>query len=83
MTGSKKPAVGAVPRRAAYSVREACQLLGGIGIPTLYEEINAGRLRTFKIQSRRLISEKAILDYIEAAEREASGRALGETTATE
>ena len=38
---------------------------------TLYEEINSGRLKTFKIRRRRFATDKAIDDYIAMCEAEA------------
>jgi len=44
--------------------------------PTCYAEINSGRLRTFKVGSRRLITEEADNAWVEAREREAMGVVL-------
>lgn len=60
-----------VPRKA-LTIKEARQALGGIGNATIYEEIDAGRLRTFCIGRRRLVSLAAIDDYIAQQERETS-----------
>ena len=39
---------------------------------TIYNEINAGRLETFKVGKRRYVSEKALRKYIKDREAEAS-----------
>lgn len=39
---------------------------------TTYNEINAGRLETFKVGRRRYVSQEALLKYIKAREAEAS-----------
>lgn len=54
----------------AYSVEDARQELGGISRGKLYSEINAGRLRTFRLGRRRVISAQAIADYIAMCEDE-------------
>lgn len=57
--------------RAAYTVQEARQMLGGISQATFYGLVNRGELRTFRIGRRRLVSADAIADYIKGAERKA------------
>jgi len=52
-----------------YSIDEACKALK-VSKPTLYEEINAGRLRSYLVGRRRLISAKAAREWIAARERE-------------
>ena len=37
---------------------------------TVYNEINAGRLRSYKVGRRRFISEEALVEYIRAREAE-------------
>ena len=44
----------------------------GICRQTLYNEIKAGRILTFKIGNRRLISEEALQNYIARLEAEQS-----------
>jgi excisionase family DNA binding protein len=48
------------------SIDEAAETLG-IGRTALYQELSAGRLRSFKVGRRRLISTSAINAYIGAA----------------
>lgn len=38
----------------------------GLSRSKLYTEMSAGRLRSVKVGSRRLIPESALLDYVEA-----------------
>lgn len=56
--------------RHAYSVKEVEDALG-ITHPTIYKEIEQGRLITFKVGRRRLISAKALQRWIEDREQEA------------
>ena len=57
--------------RHAYAIEEVRQQLGGVSRQTVYNEIAAGRLRTFTIGRRRLVSEQALADYIRLRELEA------------
>jgi excisionase family DNA binding protein len=52
------------------SVPEACKRLG-VSRNTLYELINARKLVSVKIGSRRLISPRAVAEYIRKLEEEA------------
>lgn len=58
-----------LPIKLAYDVQEFCELLG-IARQTFYDELTAGRIKTFCIGKRRKISRQAALDYIAARERE-------------
>jgi excisionase family DNA binding protein len=40
---------------------------------TVYAELRAGRLRSFKVGRRRLISRRALDDWVRAREQEAEG----------
>lgn len=40
----------------------------GLGRSKVYEELSSGRLRSVKVGRRRLISEAALVDYIEHLE---------------
>jgi excisionase family DNA binding protein len=55
----------------ALSIPEALDALG-ISRQTLYDEINAHRLRTYRVGRRRFVSRAALLDWIQ--EREQEGR---------
>ncbi len=56
------------PTRAAVSVAEAREMLGGIANATIYRLIGSGELRTFRVGRRRLVGVEAIQDYISHAE---------------
>jgi excisionase family DNA binding protein len=51
-------------RRLIYPIAEACELLGGIGRTTLYEEAKNGRIRFTKIGSRSFVSHDEIEAYL-------------------
>lgn len=57
--------------RRNYSMAEACDWLG-ITRRTLYKEVNSGRLKTFKIGTRRLVSERALEQFVKDREEEAA-----------
>ena len=59
-----------LPDRAAYTIQEARQLLGGIAPATIYGLIRRGKLRTFRVGRRRFVGADAIDEYIRTAERE-------------
>jgi hypothetical protein len=58
------------PDRMAYPIPEVCQKLGGIANQTCYNEINSGRLESFRVGKRRFVSQAAIDRYINAREAE-------------
>jgi excisionase family DNA binding protein len=51
-------------RRLLYPIAEACELLGGIGRTTLYEEAKSGRIHFTKIGSRSFVSHDEIQSYL-------------------
>ncbi len=53
----------------AHTLEEAAEALG-VSRRTVYIEIGAGRLQSFTIGRRRLISDEALRRYVEARERE-------------
>jgi excisionase family DNA binding protein len=55
--------------KLAFSITEACAL-AGVKKDTLYSEINAGRLRTAKINRRRVIRREALDEWLAAREFE-------------
>lgn len=57
------------PRRL-LSIKEAVEQTG-LSHVTLYNEINAGRLKSLKVGRRRLIRPAALAEWIEQREREA------------
>ena len=56
----------------AYGV-EAFGKAHGLGRTTVYEEIKEGRLRTFKVGKRRLISVEAAAKWRREREEETAG----------
>lgn len=59
--------------RFALSVDEAANAVG-ISRPTLYEQIKTGRLRTFKVNNRRLVSPDALREWVKAQEDEEAAK---------
>jgi excisionase family DNA binding protein len=59
----------ATAHRSAYSIPDVMEALN-ISRQTVYDEINAGRLRSFKIASRRLVSAHALSEYVHDREAE-------------
>jgi excisionase family DNA binding protein len=51
----------------------------GCSVPTLYDLIEAGKLRSYHIGRAHRVSEQAIADCIALLERENQERAVGET----
>lgn len=60
----------ATTTNGASSVRSFCERYG-ISAPTFYNEVRLGRLRTFKVGRRRLVSAQAEHDWIAQREAEA------------
>lgn len=63
-TADRSAATGSVPRREAYPVREAAELLG-IHERTVWKLVKAGDLESFMVGRRRLVSAVAIHQFIE------------------
>lgn len=53
----------------AYNVNDLGVVLN-LSKQSIYNEINAGRLRSFKAHGRRLVSRVAVEEYIRAREAE-------------
>jgi excisionase family DNA binding protein len=53
------------------SITDAAKALN-ISRPTIYKEIQKGRLQTFTIGRRRLVTPDALRDYIKAREKVAA-----------
>jgi excisionase family DNA binding protein len=49
--------------RLAYTFAEVCEALG-LGKSWLYETVNRGELRSFKIGRRRMVSAAALQEFI-------------------
>lgn len=60
--------------RHTYTIPEAIEALR-TSRNTLYQEIAAGRLRTYAVGRRRYISAEAIREYIAAREAESQRKA--------
>ena len=58
------------PQPAAYGMAEFARL-HGISRGMAYKELEAGRLRTFRIGRRRLVSRQAAEEWLEAPLAEA------------
>ena len=63
-TGTQQPVF-------ALDMKQTCKALGNVTPPTVYKEIAAGRLKTFKIRNRRFATPEACREYIAAREKEA------------
>lgn len=55
--------------KLAFSVEEAMTALD-LSRQKFYDEINAGRIRTYRVGKRRLVCRQALLDYIREREEE-------------
>jgi hypothetical protein len=44
-----------------------------LGLTKFREEADAGRIRTFRVGRRRMVSDRALRDYVELLEAEARG----------
>lgn len=53
----------------ALPIAKAMQATG-LGRNSIYDEINSGRLRSFRVGRRRLVSEEAIREWIRDREAE-------------
>jgi len=58
-----------------YTIPEAIERLR-VSRNTLYDEIAAGRLRTYRIGRRRYVSAEALQDYIRGREAESQDNTL-------
>ncbi len=57
--------------RLSYTTEEACAVTG-LNRNALYRAMAAGQLNTFKVGKRRMVSARALREYIEAREKEAA-----------
>lgn len=55
--------------RIAYNIEQAMEALD-LSRQSIYDEINEGRLRTFRVGRRRLVSAEALTDYVRDREAE-------------
>ena len=61
-----------VPDKPCYTVKEARELLGGITQTTFYKWKKMGKIKTFNIGRRRLVSAAALQKFIHEREQEAT-----------
>ncbi len=54
-----------------FTVAEACEKLK-ISRPTFYKELHSGLLQTFKIGSRRFVTDRALANYLDKLEKHAA-----------
>ena len=56
----------------AHTMAEVAKRLFGVknGRQAVYDAINSGELRSYKVKTRRYVSEEACLDFIRAREAE-------------
>ncbi|MBS4800441.1 helix-turn-helix domain-containing protein [Stenotrophomonas maltophilia] len=71
MTHQTKQSQG---ERLSYTVDEACAVTG-LNRNAIYRAITLGQISTFKVGRRRMVSTRALREFIEAREKEASGGA--------
>lgn len=57
-------------QRLSYNVEEALAATG-LNRNALYRAISAGQLQTFKVGKRRMVSVRALQEFIERKEKEA------------
>lgn len=50
----------------ATSPREAARLLG-VSVPTMYELLMSGRVRSIKVGNRRLVSVASLREFVDGA----------------
>lgn len=55
--------------KLGYSVPEFARMIG-VCVDTVYKEINAHKLKSFKIGKRRIISPEAAKEYVKQREAE-------------
>ena len=60
--------------RLAYTIDETCETTG-FGRTRVYAEIAAGRLTTFKVGRRRMVTSRALSEWIDELERTGSAKA--------
>lgn len=60
--------------RLSYTTDEACAVTG-LNRNALYRAMNAGLLSTFKVGKRRMVSARALREFIDAREKEATSGA--------
>lgn len=69
MTTEKTPAY--VPGEVALTVKDVMQRTK-LCRQSVYNEINSGRLKTFRVGNRRLVSPAALSEWVKSLERAAA-----------
>lgn len=59
------------PEKLAFNVNEACHAIG-VGRTKIYELINSGRLRSFRLDGRTLIRADVLREFIEVTSERAA-----------
>ncbi|MBN4940594.1 helix-turn-helix domain-containing protein [Stenotrophomonas pavanii] len=62
------------PERLSYTVDEACAVTG-LNRNAIYRAIALSQVSTFKVGRRRMVSARALREFIEAREKESSSGA--------
>lgn len=60
--------------RLSYNVEEACAVTG-LNRNALYRAIGASAIKTFKVGKRRMVSARALREFIDSLEKESSSEA--------
>lgn len=60
--------------RLSYNVEEACAVTG-LNRNALYRAIGGNQITTFKVGKRRMVSARALREFIEAREKESTSGA--------
>jgi len=61
----------AAPERLSYTTDEACAATG-LNRNAFYTAIAKNQIRTFKVGRRRMVSDRALREFIETKEKEAT-----------
>jgi len=61
------------PSKLSYTVDQACDAMS-LPRTAFYAAVRDGHLQTFKVGRRRMVSAKALTDYINRLERESAPR---------
>ncbi|MCF3479592.1 helix-turn-helix domain-containing protein [Stenotrophomonas maltophilia] len=62
------------PTRLSYNSDEACEVTG-LNRTAFYAAIAKNQIKTFKVGRRRMVSARALREFIEAREKESSSGA--------
>ncbi|MGE8450164.1 MAG: helix-turn-helix domain-containing protein [Pseudomonadales bacterium] len=62
------------PERLSYTVDEACAVTG-LNRNAMYRAMTLGQISTFKVGRRRMVSTRALREFIDAREKEGTSGA--------